>query len=226
MKSSRPSVVVRTVILFLLFVCYYTFKDKYEESSSPAEQSYVGEGRRSIKICSQNLMRLGEKDFDSNNFYKQANFLTERIKSTKCDIIFLQELVGNKTESQRIVNRLIELLDEELKGSSFKAKLGESNDKTLRNGVVFNEVVVKLLDFINLYHDSLPRISDHAAPWSHIRGPIFVTFKLAGSENKNSPGLAIVAYHLKSKSRGFKDRSGLDFELSRVLSAASIRERM
>lgn len=180
--------------------------------------------RDSIRICSQNIFRLGDRGVDSRDFDSQAEALVRRIKNVRCEVVALQEIPGNMEQSKRVIEKFVRMLDSSIGSKvSYKEILAQSNDSYIRNGLLYNELLFKVHNVTNMYHDSLPRLSSNSAPWSYARGPLMVELRLTDSNQK---GLVLINYHQKSKSKGFKDKTGLDFELFRLASAGGIRERI
>jgi hypothetical protein len=214
------------IFIFAVLLSYFYGLDEKDNKITNAQVTEVGREvkNENIRICSQNIFRLGDKGVHSEKFDSQAEFLVDRIKDAKCEVIALQEIPGNIEQSAQVTEKLINMLNGAMgSGAKFKDILAKSNDSYIRNGLLYNELLLEVHNVRNMYHDSLPRLSANTAPWSYVRGPLMVELRLRDVQKK---GLVLINYHLKSKSKGFKDKAGLDFELSRLVSAGGIRERM
>ena len=216
--------------IFILPIILYFISTNREFSESHKFKNRINipgvlsESEMQVNICTQNIFRLGDKGSESEEFDFQLKYLVDRISEVGCAVVALQEVPGNMDQSTQIVDMLSAKLEEKLNSSHFDKLLGPSNDPYIRNAFIFDANRVKLMRSKSLYHDSLPRFSSRSGPTSYARGPLMAEFEVL---NKNmTKRLVLINYHLKSKSRGFKDKTGLDFEVSRLLSAAGIRERM
>lgn len=172
-------------------------------------------------VCSLNLHRLGDKgkSLNSKQFTRQRNYLGRRVKETGCDIVALQELVGNKKKSQKILTSLIDSID--LDSKNFEFLIADSNDSWNRNAFIYNSRKFELIGHKSWNKQSLPKLDIRSSPWSHTRGPFSLVLK---SKTANAPHLVLVNYHLKSKASSWKDPTGTSYELARVLASAGIRE--
>ncbi len=188
-------------------------------------QSCTSAQDRGYRICTQNLFRLGEKhSFDSPQFQKQVDYLAKRISKANCSVVALQEVVGrDSTKSQKILNLLVKAISS-LNHKTFEIVLGESNDRYIRNAFFVSKSEFSIERSENWNHNTLPKLDIRSSPWSYSRGPLAITIKpvdrAVGFE------FLIVNDHLKSKSRGWKDKTGTSFEIARVLSAAAIKEKI
>ena len=185
-------------------------------------QNVAADGN-TFKVCSQNIYRLGEKgSFKDNQFQSQLSWLVKRIVNADCSIVALQEVPskGNKVSTQ-----ILEILANNIKGrngKTFEIVLSNSNDSYIRNAFLVS-TDFSIVKSENWNHDSLPKLDIRSAPWSYARGPLALWLK---AKKINSDfEIFIVTDHLKSKSKGWKDPNGSQYELSRVLSAASIKRK-
>ncbi len=222
---------IKSLLFLVLLIVLYSYLPngiiiEKIDGAGALESSRVisSSGYSTARVCTQNLFRLGDRGLESTFYKEQIAYLVERIVEARCSVVALQEVAGNNKQSREILSRLTELLNSNFSGAKFNFLIGDSNDKYIRNAYIYNSSAVKLLSKKSLYHDSLPRLSFRSAPWSYVRGPLIAEFSL--QEVGNQKKLVLINYHLKSKSRGYKDKTGLDFELSRVISAAGIREEI
>lgn len=174
-----------------------------------------------LRICSQNLFRYGEsKSGDSpEKRSKQLDYLITRFKRADCDVIAVQEVVGsNEREAQRRLAEIASALSFR-SGDRFSALVGDSRDEFIRNGFIYRERRVTIEEKKNFLDYSLPRLQSRGPGGSFIRAP----FALLLSDKLSNLKVWLLNVHFKSRSFGFKDPSGTNFEILRMEMAEATR---
>lgn len=178
-----------------------------------------------LTICTQNLHMLGRRQpKDKYKKYKQrkeqAKELIERFRSAKCDVVALQEVYGEtEKEAKRIMTSFVNRANKELERNYF-FYLAKTNDKHIRNGFLVDISRAEVEDFESFYRMVLPAFNRYGPIRRFPRGPAGVLLK----DKKTSKKYYVLTYHFKSKVDGWKDLSGLNFELFRIENAEGLRQ--
>ncbi len=209
---------VKKIFFVLLILNSFLFS----EYTASASDNYT-------TICNLNLFRFGEKGVksQSKDFLNQKRYLVSRIRDANCDLVGLQEVVGEKKKrSYEILGHLVESLNSPESNSSdmprsFKIVLGDSNDSRNRNAIIYDSSLFELSRVKSWNRQSLPKLDIRSVPWSHTRGPLSVVLSHRAFPDQK---FLLINYHLKSKASGWKDPLGTKFEFQRMLAASGVRE--
>lgn len=196
--------------------------------TAPAAQN----GRGGLRLCSQNLARLGSPQRSSGKskgqgFKGREEDLLLRIVEAQCDILAVQEVYGeSKEQAQEILDGFAAHLASR-SGKLFKAYLGESFDPEIRNGFLVSSSAGRLDQVLSLLHENLPKLQPLGPSSSFIRAPLGIIIRpdwprLGCSGAKRPDQLFIVNIHFKSKADSFKDPTGTKFETVRMEMAAGL----
>ena len=195
-----------------------------------------GRALDSIRICSMNIDMLGRKDEtkpkakqSESEFQKhrkkQLGFLAERVISASCDIVAVQEIYGlSSKEANKNIRSLASAVSKASPlGLKYVYHAATTNDKRLRNGYIFRGDIgaVRISD---LYRENVPSADRSSPSRRFMRGPVALSVDVASTKRSNPTKLYLVNYHLKSKADGWKDLSGLSYELNRVETAEAVRD--
>ena len=189
-----------------LFIQSESFQEEQGSKTSRTKDSV-----EPIRICSQNLARLGS---DKKNYSLKLKYLVSLMSENNCSVVALQE-VTNKDVAKKLAKALSKKSKRE-----FRSYLGKSRDRYITNGYLIAQDFGKLLGVKSYKRKSLPRIFKRGPSRDFIRGPLEARFKLPFF-NRN---LRIYNIHLKSKHKGWKDPTKTNFEIERAESAQAIRD--
>ena len=207
-------------LLVFLAVWPAQFLEKIAETTSPDAKA-GGEPISSLRICSQNLFRFGEIK-RRRKPAKQKQYLVKRMKKARCDIIALQEVIGeSRSEALSIIAPLAESLQKATK-REFAAYAAEENAGNMRNGFLVAADIGRVQSVASWHRQALPRLQVLGPPRRWHRGPLALHIALAGA--KGPQDLLVVSMHLKSKYEHWKDPSGTSYEIERMESAEALRE--
>lgn len=177
-----------------------------------------------VTVCSQNLARYGEKgrrqsDADRE---KQLNYLTGRMRRANCDVIAVQEVVGeSKAEAAGLLQAFAQSLSQRTQ-RSFVSIVGDGRDKFIRNGFLVDHKLFKIIEVVSYGDKALPRYRALAPPNFFERAPLGIRIQLT-KETAASTQLFLINNHFKSKAFSHKDPTGLSFELIRMQEAEAVR---
>ncbi len=174
------------------------------------------------RICTQNLERVGKPAFGKKKLSveKQTQFLVERIKEAECDVIAVQEVFGrSKIEAEENLRDFTLALSDAF-NDRFVSFVGESQHDEIRNGFIIRERFARLISIFSTEDYEVPKLNPLQRSRSITRKPLAILLDVA--ETKRD--LLLVNIHLKSKARGFKDPTGLEFETLRMEGAEQVRD--
>lgn len=208
-------------VLLLVSSCQPVNSDTSRNNSSELAP------RSRLRICSQNIQRFTERSqhWSAEKQERQLEYLVTRMKRAQCDIVALQELVGpSKDESQTIANQIAGALSKRV-GAPYSAIVASSNDRVLRNGMLYRADALKVEKILELHREPLPRLQYQRGPAGHYsRGPLAVLFSVtADTPERPQRYVMPVTMHFKSKSRGYKDPTGTEYEILRMQMAEGLR---
>ncbi len=185
-----------------------------DEGDYQSDKSQSKDNRRdasTIKICSQNIGRLGNT---KKNYSIKLKYLVSLMSKHNCSVVAIQEVINKD-----VANKLAKELSRQTK-REFRSYLGKSVDQHITNGYLIAQDFGKLLGIKSYRRKSLPRIFKRGPSRYFVRGPLEAKFKLPFF-NRN---LVIYNIHLKSKYKGWKDPTKTNFEMQRAESAQAIRD--
>ena len=184
---------------------------------------------KAIRICSQNVFRYSERNkrWSPKKQERQARYLITRMHRADCDVVALQEVVGNTIrEGQAVANDLAKRLSIR-RGFPYAAIVAGSRTKFIRNAVIYREDLFSLEKKLDLSRKPLARIQSHRGATGHFaRGPLFVHLRLRGEYKNEVPDFLIATMHFKSKLGGYRDGYGTDYEILRTEMAEVLRNEV
>jgi hypothetical protein len=210
----RPFIAAGYIFLFVLL---------WQPSSVAGAQT--SEDSPTLRICSQNLERFGEPPRTGSRLdsITQLELLVQRMLEARCDIIAVQEIYGEgPAQAHRSLQRLHAALVT-ASGRHFTSVLGSSINDVLQNGflVADDSAIVRRSE--SLHEMYLPKLSPLGPPQRFLRGPLAVWLDISAKHGSTFHSALLVDIHFKSKTTGWKDPSGLQFEPLRMEMAEQVR---
>lgn len=194
-------------------------------SNSYAQGTIIRDENTSITVCTQNLNMYGRPE-EKKKYKKykrrkeQADELIARFGAVGCDVIALQEVYGQtEKEAKRIITSLVNRANNDL-GCDYRFYLARTNDEHIRNGFLIDANKLEVKDFESFDRMILPTFNQYGPTRGFPRGPAGILI----SSKKTGKKYYILTYHFKSKVDGWKDSSGLNFELFRIENAEGLRQ--
>lgn len=173
-----------------------------------------------LTICSQNLSRFGETKKKGESRKEQRAELVERMLNASCEIVALQEVYGeDEKEAERNIKDLASSYSSVL-NKKVDYYLGKTKDPYIRNGFLVVNSDLEFLDLKDYLSVPLERLSALGPIGRFIRAPIALELR----DRKSLKKYFVLNIHFKSKSFGFKDHSGYNFEPLRMEMAETTRD--
>lgn len=223
----------------------------YQAGGEQSRDSTAREGvvtRSAVRVCSQNLNRYGKSHGKKHK--DQESDLVERVIKARCDVLGVQELYGeSKKQATRTLVRFIRAL-EKRSGREYDLFVGESQDPEIRNAVIYDVRIGKLLWAKSYGRELLPKLQPLGPNRRHLRAPVGLALQVRLTKtNQDSAGyydknrqievaelssnqqtgqitLLIINYHFKSKVRSDLDPTQTQYESERLASAAHVHYLM
>lgn len=211
--------------------------DKNEESSQeskkgkvqifkPFKQVKQEVAQKRVTVCTQNLENFGilkvavtrEPELTQEGLETKLDSLVRRFKSADCDVIAVQELLGDQDQATTALESLIAAI-KTLTYRTFAYTLGDTNELS-RVAYLYAEDKFEYLNHVSYNNLALPKLIPEDKELSYDRPPLELQLK-----SKYSDGflLTLINFHFKSKRHGWKDPAGLNYETVRMQMAEGLR---
>ena len=193
-----------------------------------------------LRVCSQNIFRLGAPDSAPWNYSrgasrgkknsrpkdskeKQRDYLVERMKRAQCDVVAMQEVpAGPDAQSDGIANELAEALGSAA-GEPFRALLARGSDGHIKNGFLVRENAGRVISVGDL-EQSLPRLQRSPGPRGYFgRAPLVLLFEFKPAVDQPARRVLFITLHFKSRRNSSSDPTRTQFEALRLEMAEAIR---
>ncbi len=171
-----------------------------------------------LTLCSQNLKLFGsEKHFKSA---ARAKKIAARISSANCDIVALQELMGeNENNGEKNLDILLDTLNREYRGV-FTSGLLATKTSNMQTPIIYDQKRFKLLKKDKITTEELPKLSKRERPRKFQREPIL--YRLLDLKSRGT--FVVINFHSKAKVFAGRDPSGTSWETYRMQMAEQLRQ--
>lgn len=194
-------------------------------TSRPSSPLFLSRAPEQLTICSQNLANYGLPEEVARRVTSKKGvslelrekLLVERFRRAGCQIIAVQEVVGQTAKAARAG---LERLATQLSLATtrrFVPFLGEANSGDVRVGFLVSTEQLIVERAVSYAGALLPQLERGERFQRLSRGPLVVQVRWGKRR------ITLVAIHLKSKYGGGRDPSRLQFELLRMQMAEHIR---
>jgi predicted extracellular nuclease len=172
-------------------------------------------GAKELVVCSQNLHRLG-----SGDTAKKITSLVERLTDAECDLIAVQEVYGRtRGEAEASLKPLVKAISK-VSEAQFDSYLGEAPADQIRNAFLVRRNAGKVVRVQDIADDDLPKLTPLGRPARFSRLPQAIELEVKGKRGPET--IVFVNFHFKSKVDGWKDRTGFNFEITRMEMAEAV----
>lgn len=212
---------------------------------SAGDERAAGEPRGELRVCGENLDRFGQPRHERGSGDEgrsgadgrrgkrrrrdrsegQLEFLVQRMKDARCDIVAVQELYGgDKAEAEKNAATLARALSDAT-NREFRAFAGESEDVAIRNGFLVASDLGTVVEVKSYDDEPLLRLKSYGPVGKFQRPPIGLFLRLPGQAGERDTPISVFVlnFHFKSRSFGFKDIFHTDFETLRMEMAETTR---
>ncbi len=216
-------------ILLLTLILLAVFDISADERAKEFSLSPDPRGLPDITICTQNLGLFGtfsdseirQPSLTKEEYKIKLNSLVERFMRARCDIIAVQEVLGEKTEAFKALLTLRERLRK--KWNRFFNIVNGDGEYASRCAFLFAIDKVELLHSVTYQGVELPKINPQDASRSFPRAPLEVQLRTLSGIGAEKKILRLITFHFKSKRGGWKDPAQLEYETHRMVMAEALR---
>lgn len=200
-----------------------TRSTEYDTSADPR-------GRSDLVVCSQNLANYGSfaatkarvSHMLPEDFEEKEESLIKRFSKRKCDIIAVQEVLGDEGDAKEALDKLGSLLRAKT-GRIFGSVVGQSFDPSSRVGFLYALDRVEKLLTVSYAKVELPKLVPDQRPRFFPRGPLELQVRVKASPGGKSRLVTLITFHFKSKRGGAGDPAELQWETARMEMSEALR---
>lgn len=209
----------------LLLSCAY--------SQSRAMESLITDprGLEEVIVCSQNLENYGtfkqvrarSPGKTAEDVKRKTSELVSRMIKAKCDVIAVQEILGEKKEDAELA---IQQIAQELRFQSnrfFDYIIGDAVEGPLRVGFLVAKDRASIESSLSYIKVELPTLASQQKPRVFPRPPLEIQILVKPKGESVARTVVLVNMHLKSKAGGKNDPTGLAWETARMEMAEGLR---
>lgn len=171
-----------------------------------------------LTFCSQNLFNFSSKDSKISQS-SQGLDLSLRFESQLCDLVALQEVIGNdKKSATQTMEKLLRFINKN--GRKYQYIISNGSDPRITLGYLYDSSKFELVDSEELSGE-MPKLNLVSRGRRYIRNPLMIKLR---SSLYGKGYFYVLNFHFKSKFDGWKDHTKTNFELSRMQMAEGIRQ--
>lgn len=215
--------ILLAAVLFAPLSLAQTRSTGYDLSTDPR-------GQDDLVVCSQNLGNYGSfaatkarmTQMLPEDFEEKEEALIKRFASRRCDVIAVQELLGDEADAKEALDKLGTLLRAKT-GRFFESIVGESFDPSSRVGFLYTVDRVEKLLSVSYDKVELPKLVPDQRPRFFPRGPLEIQLRVKGSRRGKSRLVTLITFHFKSKRGGSGDPAELQWETARMEMSEALR---
>jgi predicted extracellular nuclease len=218
------------IYIYLLYITLFYNSSSYADERSILTDSQLKVDSK-LTVCSQNLENFGEyqialtrtPNLQRSQYITKLAALVARFSTNSCDVIAVQEVLGADLSSAiKSANILADSLSRRA-NRNFKVVLGESSDKFIRVGFIYDTAKLKLQAITSYDRVELPRLLPEQKPRFFIRAPLEAQFSVSLGGDKDKKLITLINIHFKSKANSMGDPARLDWETERMEMSEAIR---
>ena len=207
-----------------------TAKKEGPKKVPPSKMLPDPRGRVDLTICSQNLNNFGPQKLtsvrlgiDAAGYQEKQKAIAQRIISTKCDVVALQEVLSKSEEEGKEILKQLSKEIRFLGGRVFDFQVSSSNENSIRNGFLVAKDRAEIINSLGYSKVELPKISEKQKPRLFLRSPFEIQLMTKSLDEGKPKSITLINFHSKSKSGSAKDPTELEWETYRMEMSEAIR---
>jgi endonuclease/exonuclease/phosphatase family metal-dependent hydrolase len=248
---SRRVFACALVACVLPFVCLEHFNAQAEEEKgaevaeeSPKEASpkkkqahvtpAIGEdprGPTDLTVCSQNLKMYGtfstlkvrNPAYTKADHAEKISGLVERFDKANCDVIALQEVMGEKeADAKAALEELAKQLGKK-DNRTFISRVAPPAEGGMTLGYLVAQDRASIVSAVSYEKVELPKLTEKQRPRLFLRTPMELQISVISRKTNELKTISLVNFHFKSKRGAASDPTGLEWETYRMEMAEALR---
>ncbi|MEN9846467.1 MAG: hypothetical protein RIS36_1614 [Pseudomonadota bacterium] len=253
MRGMRSPIVRACALLSIVFVCWASpleslgadgSKNDSAENTAEEPAAYpkprvkrtplTGEdprGPSDLTVCSQNLKMYGtfktlkvrNPAYTREEHAKKVAALVERLDAVSCDVISLQEVMGEKeADAKAALDELAAQLGKK-DNRVFASRVAPPAEGGMTLGFLVANDRATILNAVSYSKVELPKLAEKQRPRLFLRTPMELQISVASRNGQELKTISVVNFHFKSKRGAAADPTGLEWETYRMEMAEALR---
>ena len=194
----------------------------------------VGEdprGPSDLTVCSQNLKMYGTFNtlkarnpaYTRQQHAEKVAALVERFDAANCDVISLQEVMGEKeADAKTALDELATQLGKK-DNRVFSSRVAPPAEGGMTLGFLIANDRATILNAVSYAKVELPKLAEKQRPRLFLRTPMELQISVPSRNGQELKTISIVNFHFKSKRGATSDPTGLEWETYRMEMAEGLR---
>ena len=208
--------------------------DDASKKKKPRPTVAAGEdprGPSDLTVCSQNLKMYGTYStikarnpaYTKSDHAQKIAALVERFDAANCDVIALQEVMGEKeVEAKAALDELAKQLGKR-DNRVFLSRVAPPAEGGMTLGFLVAEDRATILSAISYAKVELPKLAEKQRPRLFLRTPMELQLSVPSRNSGELKTVSLVNFHFKSKRGAAADPTGLEWETYRMEMAEALR---
>ena len=194
----------------------------------------VGEdprGPADLTVCSQNLKLYGtfstlkarNPNYTKAEHAEKIAGLVERFDQANCDVIALQEVMGEKeADAKAALEELAKQLGKK-DNRTFISRVAPPAEGGMTLGYLVAQDSASILSAVSYEKVELPKLTEKQRPRLFLRTPMELQISVPSRKTNELKTISLVNFHFKSKRGAASDPTGLEWETYRMEMAEALR---
>jgi endonuclease/exonuclease/phosphatase family metal-dependent hydrolase len=204
------------------------------KKKKPRPTIAAGEDPRGVSdltVCSQNLKLFGtfstikarNPAYTKSDHAEKIAALIERFDAANCDVIALQEVMGEKeADAKAALDELAKQLGKK-DNRVFVSRVAPPAEGGMTLGFLVAEDRATILSAISYAKVELPKLAEKQRPRLFLRTPMELQLSVPSRNGGELKTVSVVNFHFKSKRGAAADPTGLEWETYRMEMAEALR---
>ena len=194
----------------------------------------VGEdprGPSDLTVCSQNLKLYGTYNtlkvrnpaYTQQEHDEKISALVERFDAVNCDVIALQEVMGEKeADAKAALDELATRLGKK-DNRIFSSRVAPPAEGGMTLGFLVANDRATILNAVSYAKVELPKLTEKQRPRLFLRTPMELQISVPSRNGHELKTISVLHFHFKSKRGAASDPTGLEWETYRMEMAEALR---
>jgi predicted extracellular nuclease len=188
-------------------------------------------GASDLTVCSQNLKMYGtyatikvrNPSYTKSEHADKIAALVERFDAANCDVIALQEVMGEKEpDAKAALDELAKALGKK-DNRVFVSRVAPPAEGGMTLGFLIAEDRATILSAVSYAKVELPKLAEKQRPRLFLRTPMELQLSVPSRKGQELKTVSLINFHFKSKRSAAADPTGLEWETYRMEMAEALR---